>query len=326
MENLKVNKLKINKLKTNELNKAKINKLSKVNINKTYKSKIKNNKEKVRSKAKYTGLYFVLPSLIGVAVFTLLPFLDVFLRSFQSAISREFVGIENYIEVFNNSAFKLAASNTTKFVIVCIPLLLSLSLIIAVALNKFVESSKILRTAFLIPMAVPIASIVLIWNIVFHEQGFLSSVLDKFNIVGQDWMSTGWAFWILVFSYIWKNLGYNIILWLAGLNSISKEIYESAKVDGASDFQCFTKITIPCLKPTLYTISVLSLLNSFKVFREAYLVAGDYPDKSMYLLQHLFNNWFRELDFNKMAAGSILMAVIIFALIMLLQRAWEKQY
>lgn len=325
MENLKVNKLKINKLKTNELNKAKINKLSKVNINKTYKSKIKNNKEKVRSKAKYTGLYFVLPSLIGVAVFTLLPFLDVFLRSFQSAISREFVGIENYIEVFNNSAFKLAASNTTKFVIVCIPLLLSLSLIIAVALNKFVESSKILRTAFLIPMAVPIASIVLIWNIVFHEQGFLSSVLDKFNIVGQDWMSTGWAFWILVFSYIWKNLGCNIILWLAGLNSISKEIYESAKVDGASDFQCFTKITIPCLKPTLYTISVLSLLNSFKVFREAYLVAGDYPDKSMYLLQHLFNNWFRELDFNKMAAGSILMAVIIFALIMLLQRAWEKQ-
>lgn len=325
MENLKVNKLKTNKLKTNELNKAKINKLSKVNINKTYKSKIKNNKEKVRSKAKYTGLYFVLPSLIGVAVFTLLPFLDVFLRSFQSAISREFVGIENYIEVFNNSAFKLAASNTTKFVIVCIPLLLSLSLIIAVALNKFVESSKILRTAFLIPMAVPIASIVLIWNIVFHEQGFLSSVLDKFNIVGQDWMSTGWAFGILVFSYIWKNLGYNIILWLAGLNSISKEIYESAKVDGASDFQCFTKITIPCLKPTLYTISVLSLLNSFKVFREAYLVAGDYPDKSMYLLQHLFNNWFRELDFNKMAAGSVLMAVIIFALIMLLQRAWEKQ-
>ena len=251
MENLKVNKLKINKLKTNELNKAKINKLSKVNINKTYKSKIKNNKEKVRSKAKYTGLYFVLPSLIGVAVFTLLPFLDVFLRSFQSAISREFVGIENYIEVFNNSAFKLAASNTTKFVIVCIPLLLSLSLIIAVALNKFVESSKILRTAFLLPMAVPIASIVLIWNIVFHEQGFLSSVLDKFNIVGQDWMSTGWAFWILVFSYIWKNLGYNIILWLAGLNSISKEIYESAKVDGASDFQCFTKITI-------YNFSIIS--------------------------------------------------------------------
>ena len=303
MEELKVNKLKqIRKVKTGKLK-----------------------EEKVKKKTKYTGLYFVLPSLIGVAVFTLLPFLDVILRSFQSAISREFIGIQNYNEVFNNSAFKLAAINTIKFVLVCIPLLLLLSLIIAVVLNKFTESSKVLRTAFLIPMAVPIASVVLIWNIIFHEQGFLSAMLDKFNIAGQDWMSTGWAFWILVFSYIWKNLGYNIILWLAGLNSISKEIYESAKVDGANDLQCFTKITIPCLKPTLYTVAVLSLLNSFKVFREAYLVAGDYPDKSMYLLQHLFNNWFRELDFSKMAAASVLMAIIIFILIMLLQRAWEKQ-
>ena len=303
MVELKVNKLKqIRKVKTDKLE-----------------------KEKVKKKTKYTGLYFVLPSLIGVAVFTLLPFLDVILRSFQSAISRDFIGVNNYIDIFNNLAFKLAASNTIRFVLICIPLLLSLSLVIAVVLNKFTEASKVLRTAFLIPMAVPIASVVLIWNIIFNEQGFLSAMLDKFNIAGQDWMSTGWAFWILVFSYIWKNLGYNIILWLAGLNSISKEIYESAKVDGANNFQCFTKITLPCLKPTLYTVAVLSLLNSFKVFREAYLVAGDYPDKSMYLLQHLFNNWFRELDFSKMAAASVLMAAIIFILIMLLQRAWENQ-
>lgn len=300
--------------------------MEEVKVKRITQVKIKKAKEaEVRKKSKNTGLYFVLPSLIGVAVFTLLPFLDVFIRSFQSAISREFIGIQNYTEVFNNSAFKLAASNTVKFVLVCIPLLLTLSLIIAVWLNKFVESSKILRTAFLIPMAVPIASVVLIWNIVFHDNGFLSAILDKYNISGQDWMSTGWAFWVLVFSYLWKNLGYNIILWLAGLNSISKEIYESAAVDGASNFQCFTKITMPCLKPTLYTVSVLSLLNSFKVFREAYLVAGDYPDKSMYLLQHLFNNWFRELDFSKMAAASVLMAIIIFVLIMLLQKAWEKQ-
>ena len=278
-----------------------------------------------RKKQKLTGLYFVMPSLIGVAIFTLLPSLDVFIRSFQSAISREFVGLEKYVEVFGNTAFKLATQNTIKFVSICIPLLLVLSLLIAVILNKFVEESQILRTAFLIPMAVPIASVVLIWNIVFHEQGVLSGVLDKFQIGSQDWMSTGFSFWILVFSYIWKNLGYNIILWLAGLNAISKEVYESARVDGAGEFTCFTKITLPCLKPTLYTVAVLSLLNSFKVFREAYLVAGDYPDKSMYLLQHLFNNWFREMSFGKMAAASVIMAIIIFILIMLLQRAWENQ-
>ncbi|MCD2502141.1 sugar ABC transporter permease [Clostridium sp. NSJ-145] len=283
--------------------------------------------EKVKRKKKINKapLYFILPSLIGVAVFTLLPFLDVFIRSFQSAISREFSGLENYYDIFSNAAFKLASQNTIKFVLVCIPLLLAISLAIAVFLNRFVQASQILRTAFLIPMAVPIASVVLIWNIVFHEQGVLSGVLNNFNIVGQDWMNTGYAFWVLVFSYIWKNLGYTIILWLAGLNAISKEIYESAKVDGAGELKCFTKITLPCLKPTLYTIAVLSLLNSFKVFREAYLVAGDYPDKSMYLLQHLFNNWFREMSFGKMAAASVVIAVIIFGLIMLLQRAWENQ-
>ena len=283
--------------------------------------------EKVKRKKKINKapLYFILPSLIGVAAFTLLPFLDVFIRSFQSAISREFSGLENYYDIFSNAAFKLASQNTIKFVLVCIPLLLAISLAIAVFLNKFVQASQILRTAFLIPMAVPIASVVLIWNIVFHEQGVLSGVLNNFNMAGQDWMSTGYAFWVLVFSYIWKNIGYTIILWLAGLNAISKEIYESAKVDGAGDLKCFTKITLPCLKPTLYTVAVLSLLNSFKVFREAYLVAGDYPDKSMYLLQHLFNNWFREMSFGKMAAASVVMAVIIFGLIMLLQRAWENQ-
>ena len=280
--------------------------------------------EKIK-KSNLTGLYFIIPSLIGVAIFTLLPSIDVFIRSFQSAVSREFVGIDNYIEIFNNAAFKLASKNTIRFVLICIPLLLVISLAIAVYLNRFVQSSQILRTAFLIPMAVPIASVVLIWTIVFHENGALSAMLTKLGIESQNWMDTGYAFWILVFSYIWRNLGYNVILWLAGLNSLSREIYESAEVDGANSWQCFSKITLPCLKPTLYTVSVLSLLNSFKVFREAYLVAGDYPHKSMYLLQHLFNNWFREMSFNKMAAATVVMAVIIFILIMFLQKAWESQ-
>ena len=279
----------------------------------------------IKKKVKLTGLYFILPSLIGVAIFILIPSIDVFIRSFQSSVSREFIGLDNYHEIFSNEAFKLASKNTIKFAFVCIPLLLIISLAIAIYLNKFIKATGVLRTAFLIPMAVPISSIVLIWNILFNEQGILSSLLNKFGMEGQDWMSTGYAFWVLVFSYIWKNLGYNIVLWLAGLNAIPKHLYESAMIDGASEWKCFTKITIPSLKPTLYIVSVLSLLNSFKVFREAYLVAGDYPDKSMYLIQHLFSNWFRELSYGKMAAASVVMAVVIFILIMFLQRAWEKE-
>lgn len=283
--------------------------------------------EKIKGKKKQsrTGLYFILPSLIGVVIFILIPFIDVVIRSFQSSVTREFVFFDNYIEVFNNAAFKLASINTLRFVAVCIPLLLILSLTIAVLLQRYVAKAHIVKTAFLIPMAVPIASIVLIWKILFHENGLLSGFLVHLEGSGIDWMNTKYAFWILVLSYIWKNLGYNIVLWLAGLSCIPNTIYEAAKVDGASDFKCFTKITLPNLKATLYTVTVLSLLNSFKVFREAYLIAGDYPDKSMYLLQHLFNNWFRDLSFGKMSAGSVIMAVVIYILIFLLQRAWEKE-
>lgn len=130
-------------------------------------------------------------------------------------------------------------------------------------------------------------------------------------------MQSSAAFWVLVGSYIWKNLGYDVILWMAGLANISTDIYEAAAIDGAGAWTAFTRVTLPNLLPSLYTITVLSFLNSFKVFREAYLVAGDYPHSSMYLLQHLFSNWFRELSMDKLAAATVLVAAVILLLILL---------
>ena len=96
-------------------------------------------------------------------------------------------------------------------------------------------------------------------------------------------------------------------------------------MDGAGEWKCFLHITIPNLLPSFYTITVISFLNSFKVFREAWLVAGDYPYQSMYLLQHLYNNWFRELSFDKIAAAAVVNAVVVFLLILMLRRTWEKE-
>lgn len=300
-----------------------MNILKKVRKEKTEGKKIK--KEKSMKKIDKSLLGFLLPGLIGVSIFVLIPFLDVVLRSFQSEVTREFVFLDNYIEVFTNVPFQLASKNTIRFVLVCIPLLLGLSLLIAVLIHELFKSSEKLTTAFLVPLAIPIASVVLVWRIVFHEQGILNGFLLNLEVTGVDWMNSDYAFWVLVFTYIWKNLGYNVVLWMAGLSCIRKDIYEAAIVDGASKWDCFRKITMPILKPTLYTITVLSLLNSFKVFREAYLIAGNYPDKSMYLLQHLFNNWFRDLSFGKISAASVIMAVIIFILIIFLQRSWERE-
>lgn len=281
-------------------------------------------------------LYFLLPSLLGVIVFVLAPFMDVCRRSFTTAVTGEYSGIDNYKQVFENKAFGLAAGNTAKFVVVCLPLLIGLGLIIAWFLSRFTRI-HFLKSAFLFPMAVPAATVVLIWKLIFDRQGFLNlfltrlgeaaysaGVLQSAPVFDIDYMGTGAAFWVLVFSYIWKNLGYTVVLWLTGILSISAQIQEAARVDGAGELTCFVRIIMPNLKPVLYTITVLSFLNTFKAFREAYLVAGSYPDESMYLLQHLFNNWFTNLDFDKMAAAAVILGFILFAAILLLQKLWDE--
>ena len=281
-------------------------------------------------------LYFLLSSFLGVIVFVLAPFADVCRRSLTTAVTGEFRGIDNYKQVFENKAFWLAAGNTAKFVLVCLPLLIGLGLIIACFLSRFTRV-HFLKSAFLFPMAVPAATVVLVWKLIFDRQGFLNlfltrlgeaaysaGVLQSAPVFDIDYMRTGAAFWVLVFSYIWKNLGYTVVLWLTGILSISTQIREAARVDGAGEFTCFVRIIMPNLKPVLYTITELSFLNTFKAFREAYLVAGSYPDESMYLLQHLFNNWFTNLDFDKMAAAAVILGFILFAAILLLQKLWDE--
>lgn len=268
---------------------------------------------------------FLLPHMLGVLYFFLLPMVQVLLRSFQSAVGGRWVGLQNYRTVFQNTAFALAASNTARFIAVCVPILVGLSLILTVAVQSLPLVGKTIRSAFLLPMAIPAASVVLVWKALFHDNGLVNHAFLDTGMGTIPWMDSGAAFWMLVLSYLWKNLGYTMVLWAAGLSAIPESCYEAAQVDGASSWQIFFRITLPNLRGTGYIIVVLSVLNSFKVFREAWLVAGDYPDESMYLMQHLYNNWFRELDFDKIAAASVICSAVIFLLIGLLRRAWDKE-
>ena len=270
------------------------------------------------------GLAFILPSFAGVCIFWLIPYVDVIRRSFCGAVNGEFVGIENYRTIFANKAFRLAAGNTLRFFGVCVPLLVVLSLIIAVLLAGQKRFTQILKSFFLLPMAIPVASVVLLWRLLFDDQGLLNHLLHMLSVQTTDWMNTGASFYVLVISYIWRNLGYDVVLWMAGLSAIPAALYEAAKVDGAGEWKCFTKITLPNLLPSLFTIVVLSVLNAFKVFREAYLVAGDYPQEKMYLLQHLFNNWYRDLSLDKMSAAAVVTGLVIFLLILGLWKAWGR--
>jgi len=276
-------------------------------------------KKKKWNKSRRAFLAFLLPSFLGVVFFVLLPFLDVFKRSFTTAVTGEFVGIQNYVTVYENRAFRLAVGNTLRFTLVCLPLLLVLGLLAALLLTNM-KQAQLLKSFFLLPMAMPAATIVLIWKMTFSESGFLNRLLSAHT----DYMGTGLAFWVLVFSYVWKNLGYTVVLWLAGILAIPEDYIQAAKVDGAGKVRIFFSIILPQLKGCMYTITVLSFLNSFKVFRESYLVSGAYPHESMYLLQHLFNNWFVYLELDKMAAAAVCIGIVLLGVILFLEKLWEE--
>lgn len=259
---------------------------------------------------------FLLPNLLGVTVFALVPMGEVLVGAFRSAVGKRWVGLQNFHTVLGNRAFRLAAGNTGRFMLVCIPLLLVLSVLLALGLRR-AWGGKTLLGAYLLPMAVPAASVVLVWKLLFHGNGLLNSLLSTIYLPNIDWMGSDASFWMLVVSYLWKNLGYTVVLWTAALGTIPASIYEAAQIDGANDLQVFFCMTLPNLKGSAFSIGVLSLLNSFKVFREAWLVAGDYPQENMYLIQHLYNNWFRDLDYDKIAAASVLVSLAVLGLIAL---------
>lgn len=269
------------------------------------------------------------PSLAGVAVFDLLPFVEVIRRSFTDAMGRRFVGLANYRTVLTNEAFRLAAANTARFLCTCIPLLLALSLGMALLVRTAGRASDLFKVTYLLPLAIPVASIVLLWKVLFAEAGLLNTLLGYLGADAVDFMGTGAAFWVLIATYLWKNSGYDMILWLAGLDRIPRTQYEAAAVDGANAWQMFRAITWPGLQPTLLLTALLSLINSFKVFREAYLVAGQYPHRSMYLLQHLFNNWFLDLELGRITAAAVLVvagAVAGLTAVLLLRHCLRRKH
>jgi len=267
---------------------------------------------------------FLLPSFAGVMIFVLIPFMDSVRRSFCTAVTNDFTGIQNYKVVLDNEAFKLAVKNTALFVSVSLPILIILSFFISFALSRM-KYIRLIKSALLFPLAVPTAALVLIWQILFDDAGYVNRILTEFGISEIRFLNSSAAFWVLSGSYVWKNLGYTVLLWVTGIMSVSDSLLDAARVDGANERQCLFRIILPNLKPTLYTITIISFLNSFKVFREAYLVAGSYPHNSIYLLQHLFNNWFVNMELDKMAAAAVCVFSVIFLASVLLKHVWDRE-
>ncbi len=276
-------------------------------------------------KVKRSSGLFIAPSFLGVLMFFILPFMVVIYYSLiDNPISGNFVFFENFVNIVGNSAFRKAVHNTTVFSAVAVPLAVLLSLLMAIVLEAELPFRSQFRTFLLSPMMVPVASIVLIWQVLFHYNGAINDMLGVFGIAKIDWLKSEYAQVVVVILFLWKNLGYNMILFMAALASIPKDILEVAKLESATPLQTFFYIKIRYLSSTLLFVTIMSLINSFKVFREVYLLTGDYPYDTIYMLQHFMNNKFKSLDYQTLSAAAILMSLVMVVIIGILFVAEDR--
>ena len=276
----------------------------------------KTNSNRRDRRGKQISVLYLLPSVIGVLLFFVLPFFIVIYYSvIDDPINAEFVFFDNFVMVFHNAAFQQAAKNTMIFSAAAVPLAVVLSLLLAMMLESKIPFKSQFRTFFLSPMMVPIASVVLIWQVLFHYNGMMNEVLGWFGRDKVDWLNSAYAQVVIVVLFLWKNLGYNMILFMAALSSIPKDILEVAVLESATPVQIFWHIKLRYMSSTILFVTIMSLINSFKVFREIYLLKGDYPYDTMYMLHHFMNNTFGKLDYQKMSAAAIMMAVVMVVLI-----------
>ena len=265
---------------------------------------------------KFRTALFLVPSLLGVLLFFILPFFVVIFYAFvDNPINRAFVGVDNFIRLFQNSAFRTAVANTLSFSLISVPAAVILSLLLAILLCEKLPGVSLFRSLFITPQMVPVASVVLIWQVIFHFNGSLNEILALFGAQPIDWLKSEYSQVIAVMLYLWKNIGYNMILFMAALSNIPVDILEVATLEGCGAWRKFWHIKLRYLSSSILFVAILSLISSFKVFREVYLLTGDYPFDSLYLLQHFMNNTFRSLDYQKLSSAALVMCVVMVLII-----------
>jgi len=271
---------------------------------------------------------YLIPSLIGLSLFYILPFfISIYYMLIDNAVSRQFVGLHNLIDTWNNQAFSIAARNTIIFMSTSIPLNMGIALALAIMLKPLKPAaSRILAILFLIPLVIPSGSVVFFWDRLLAVNGMLNRYwLAHFGDAPVNWLHSDYAMVFIVLIFVWKNVGFNMILFQAGLNSIPKDYYEYASIEGAGKVRQFFMVTLTYLQPTFLLVFILSVVNSFKVFREIHLLTGTHPHLSIYLLQHFVNNQFTNLNYQRMAAASFFLFSFIFLIVLGLYRLQQRQ-
>jgi multiple sugar transport system permease protein len=269
--------------------------------------------------------FFLAPALAAIGVFFVLPVAAAFLLSFSDfdiyALGdfryARFIGVKNYLHLLQDPLFWKALKNTAYFLVVGGPLSIAVSLGSALMLQpKLLRFKGFFRTSYFAPVVTTLVAVAIDWRFVYHPRfGILNYALTLVGLQGVDWLGDPvWAMPAIIVMAVWKNFGYNMIIFVAGLQAIPQMYYEAAKIDGASGRQRFRHVTLPLLSPTLYFVSIMTVIGYFQFFAEPYVMTAGGPlNSTMSIVLYMYNHGFKFYNLGYASA----IAFILFAFISL---------
>lgn len=287
-------------------------------------------KSSIKYKEQLWAYVFIMPQIAGILIFTLLPIVFSFVLSFNDwniIKPMKFVGFDNFIKVYKNAVFWETLGNTTRYVLMYVPSVAVIALSLAMLLNKTFWGSGALRTMLYLPHLTSSVAVCMVWGFMYQSDGVLNYLLSLIGIEGPKWLADpDWAMLSVVIVSIWRSMGYHMVLYLSGLRGINPTYYEAARIDGANSVHCFFNITLPMLSPTIFFTLCTSMINSFQVFDEVYMLTSGGPGRATQtIVYRIFTTGFESL---KLGRASV-MAWTLFVIIMVftaIQFAMQKYW
>ncbi len=290
-------------------------------------------REKKRTLVAYS---FIAPNFVGFAVFTLGPIILAFIMAFtqwDGSNPMQFTGIANFKDLFTNDRFMASLKNTIVYSLFTVPLTLVCALGLAILLNQKIKGRTFFRTVVFFPYVASLVAVAAVWNMLFtpNKAGLMNQLLmNVFHAAPLKWAAAPNTVMLTIILFsIWKNMGYYMVIYLAGLQGISEDLYEAAALDGAGAWQRFWYVTLPQLKPTTFFVSVMLTISCFKIYDIVYMLAGGsngvVNKSAMVLVYYIYEEAFRNWKLGSASAAALVLFVIVLV-ITLIQFKGEKNY
>lgn len=284
---------------------------------------------KLKRKNTLIAWSFIAPNFIGFLIFTLVPVVFSLILAFMkwdSFSTPEFVGLQNFTRMLSDDTFWLSLKNTFLYTIGVVPLTLVCSLGLAILLNQKIKGVKFFRTAFFFPYVTSLVAIAVVWSMLFHPtMGPINQFLRVVIKNPPGWLSSSdWALTAIIIVSVWRGMGYYMILYLAGLQGISKELYEAAAMDGANKWKQFIHITVPALRPTTFFVTIMLVINCFKIFDLVQVMTDGGPGRATNVLVYqVYSEAFVKFNFGYASAIAMVLFVIVLV-ITVIQFKWNQ--